>query len=61
MKTFYKKHKRKIRLLEKIDENEIFIEINNKKKYNEYNQISIMEKIKELYIEIVKCLFNFRN
>ena len=60
MKTFYKKNKRKIRLLEKIDENEIFVEINYKK-YNDYNQINIIEKIKEIYINIVRCIFTFRH
>jgi hypothetical protein len=60
MKTFYKKNKRKIRLLEKIDENEIFVEINYKK-YNNYNQINIIEKIKEIYINIVRCIFTFRH
>jgi hypothetical protein len=60
MKTFYKKNKRKIRLLEKIDENEIFVEINYKK-YNDYNQINIIKKIREIYINIIKCILNFRN
>jgi hypothetical protein len=60
MKTFYKKNKRKIRLLEKIDENEIFVEINYKK-YNDYNQINIIKKIKEIYINIVRCIFTFRH
>jgi len=60
MKTFYKKNKRKICLLEKIDENEIFIEINSKK-YNNYNQISIIEKIMEVYMNIVKCILKIRH
>jgi hypothetical protein len=60
MKTFYKKNKRKICLLEKIDENEIFIEINSEK-YNNYNQISIIEKIMKVYMNIVKCIIKFRH
>jgi hypothetical protein len=56
----YKKNKKIIHKLEKIDENKIFVEINNKK-YNEYNQISIIEKINEIYNKIVIYLLKINN
>jgi hypothetical protein len=47
---------KKIRILDKIDENEIFIE--NNVKYNSYNQISIIEKINELCLKLSNCFTN---
>ncbi len=48
MNTLYIKRK-----LEKIEENKIYIEYDNKydeyNEYNEYNQISIMKKIYDLF------------
>ena len=49
MYSRYKKN-RIIKKLEKIDENNIFIE---KNQYNEYNQISIMKKLCEIYERII--------
>jgi|688.fasta_scaffold01450_34 hypothetical protein len=46
--------KRKISKLEKIDEDSIFIE--KQVKYNEYNQINIIEKIYDLYNKLIKTL-----
>lgn len=53
MYSNYKK-KRKISKLEKIDEDSIFIE--KQVKYNEYNQINIIEKIYDLYNKLIKTL-----
>lgn len=56
--SFYKKkNKRKLHKLDRIEEDKIYIEI-SKEEYNDYNQISIMKKIYELYLKIVKILFN---
>lgn len=46
--------KRKMVMMERIDENSLFIE--NKQKYNEYNQINIMDKLHEIYVIIIKFL-----
>ena len=57
MYSQYKK-KRIVFKLEKIDEDKIFIEKNNNKQYNEYNQISIIKKIYEIYLDVIKKIFN---
>ena len=63
MYSFYKNKKRKIHILEKIEEEKIFLGINeNKTEYNEYNQINIMKKLYELYIKfITNFCYNKRN
>lgn len=57
MYSQYKK-KRIVFKLDKIDEDKIFIEKNNNKQYNEYNQISIIKKIYEIYLDVIKKIFN---
>jgi len=58
MYSHYKK-KRRVCKLDKIDEENIYIEKNHSNyHYNEYNQISIMNKIYEIYLEVIKVLFN---
>jgi hypothetical protein len=51
-----KKTKRKIIKMETIYENSIFIE-QPKNKYNEYNQISLTNKLMEIYVEFLKLFF----
>lgn len=51
--------KKKFIKMERIDENSIFIDINNKPKYNEYNQINILEKLQEIYVIIIKFVLKF--
>jgi hypothetical protein len=50
------KIKTKIIKMETIYENSIYIEP-SKKKYNEYNQISLMNKLMEFYVSILKLIF----
>lgn len=55
------KKSKKMTKMERIDENSIFIEItNNKPKYNQYNQINIMDKLHELYVTLIKFLMNIK-
>ena len=62
MYSFYKNKKRKIHILEKIEEEKIFLGINeNKTEYNEYNQINIIDKLYEVYVSIIKFVFNYKN
>ncbi len=51
-----KKIKRKIIKMETIYENSIFIE-QPKNKYNEYNQISLTNKLMEIYVAFLKLFF----
>ncbi len=53
------KNKKKLIKMERIDENSVFIEIDQKPKYNEYNQINIIDKLQEIYVIIIKFLFKF--
>jgi len=46
--------KRKMVMMDRIDENSIFIE--NRPKYNEYNQINIIDKLHEIYVIVIKFL-----
>lgn len=61
MKLIKTKKSIKMKKLERIDENQVFSEkpISNKK-YNEYNQINIFEKIYEIYLFYIKLL-NIKN
>jgi len=53
------KNKKKLIKMERIDENSVFIEIDQKPKYNEYNQVNIIDKLQEIYVIIIKFLFKF--
>jgi hypothetical protein len=53
------KNKKKLIKMERIDENSVFIEINQKTKYNEYNQVNIIDKLQEIYVIVIKFLFKF--
>lgn len=55
------KKNKKMTKMERIDEDSVFIEVNNNKpKYNEYNQINIMDKLHEFYIIFIKFLMNIK-
>jgi hypothetical protein len=54
MYLHYKK-KRRVCKLDKIDEENIYIEKIHYK-YNEYNQISIMDKMYDMYLKVIKIL-----
>lgn len=53
------KNKKKLIKMERIDENSVFIENDQKPKYNEYNQVNIIDKLQEIYVIIIKFLFKF--
>lgn len=55
--------KKSINKLDKIDENNIFIEtvIDNKQKYNSFNQINIIDKLYEYYVSFIKFILNYKN
>jgi len=57
MYLHYKK-KRRVFKLDKIDEEKIYIE-NIHPKYNEYNQISIMDKMYDMYLKVIKILLKY--
>jgi len=66
IKLYYKniiminhKLKRKIKKLDIIDENKLFLE--SQPKYNEYNQINVIDKLYEIYVSFIKFLFNYKN
>ncbi len=48
------KLKKKLKKLHIIDENKVFIE--KQYKYNNYNQINIIDKLYEFYVSIIKFL-----
>jgi hypothetical protein len=55
------KKNKKMTKMERIDEDSVFIEVsNNKPKYNEYNQINIMDKLHEFYVIFIKFLMNIK-
>jgi len=55
------KKNKKMTKMERIDEDSVFIEVtNNKSKYNEYNQINIMDKLHEFYVTLIKFLMNIK-
>jgi hypothetical protein len=55
--------KKSINKLDKIDENNIYIEtvIDNKHKYNSFNQINIIDKLYEYYVSFIKFILNYKN
>lgn len=53
------KLKKKLKKLDIIDENKAYIE--NQPKYNEYNQVNIIDKLYEIYVSIIKFVFNYKN
>jgi len=60
MKLMKSKKSIKMKKLERIDENRVFIERPIMNKYNEYNQINIFEKLYEIYLFYIKLL-NIKN
>ena len=46
-----------------IEKNNIFIEtvIDNKQKYNSFNQINIIDKLYEYYVSFIKFILNYKN
>lgn len=46
----------KMKKLERIDEDQVFVERPIINKYNEYNQINIFEKLYEIYLFYIKLL-----
>jgi len=60
MKLIKTKKSIKMKKLERIDENQVFIERPKINKYNEYNQINIFEKLYEIYLFYIKLL-NIKN
>jgi hypothetical protein len=59
MYSIYNKYKKKrnLKKLDKIDEDKIYVEKKDDK-YNELNQINLWKKIYEIYLEVVKQIFN---
>ena len=55
--------KKNIKKMDKIDENNIYIEtvIDNKNKYNSFNQINIIDKLYEYYVSFIKFIINYKN
>lgn len=51
--------KKRLIKMERIDENSVFIDIKKKPKYNEYNQVNIIDKLQELYQIILSFVLTF--